>query len=386
MQRPNQLQSQVNLVELKAQLVKRLGPDRSKLYFYYLNKLLSLKLSKAEFNKLCLRVIGRENIKLHNQLICSILNNACNAKVPPSASTRDGDGFEFSGDGYQKNEDVLLSSPWGTRARVSLGSDGKVDFSSSQQSSITGNNVVSENGDFDSHEIKKQAQHHQVISNKTNNEGEGGLRHPVKIKGPAESVISVDTNKQSETVILRDGKELSPRISVKAPLGIPLCPASVGGARQTPLLGSSGRDFSSYDRGELLDTETLKERMQQIATAHGIEGVSMDSANLLNNGLNAYLKRIIRSSFELVGARCGHDLVGKNTHKRLSHGRLANGVLPANQFHVQSSNMPSEEMSGQIHSLPLSLLDFKVAMWLKPQQLGDWPLLLEKICTHLHEE
>lgn len=384
MQRPNQPHSRINLVELKAQLVKRLGPDKSKLYFYYLNKLLSLKISKVEFNKFCLRVIGRENVTLHNQLIRSVLKNACPAKVPPSGSTKDEGGFEFMSDGYRKNNDGLLSSPCGTRSGISVWSVGKREFSS-QQSIITGNNVVSDNGNLDSHRINKLVQHHQVISNNANKEGEVMFCHPTKRS--TESIISVDTNEQREVLVVRDGKELSARSSLKAPLGIPLCPSSVGGARQTPHLGSSGRCLSSYDSGELLDTDTLKERMQQIATAHGIEGISMDSVNLLNGGLNVYLKRLIRSSIELVGTRHGHDLVENKIHKHHSHGKLVNGVLPDYHFHVENGNRLSEDMGEQRCNFPLSLLDFKVAMWLKPQQLGEaWPLLLEKICTRSQEE
>lgn len=386
MQRPNQLHSRINLVELKAQLVKRLGPDKSKLYFYYLNKLLSLKISKVEFNKFCLRVIGRENVALHNQLIRSILKNACHAKVLPSGSTRDEGGFEFMSDGYWKNDDGLLSSPCGTRSGISVGSDGKPEFSS-QQSIITGNNVVSDNGDLDSHQINKLVQHHQEISNNTNKEDKVMFCHPTKTKRSTESIISVDTNEQREVLVVRDGKELSARSSLQAPLGIPLCPSSVGGAHQTPHLASSGRCLSSYDSGELLDTDTLKERMQQIATAHGIEGVSMDCVNLLNGGLNAYLKQLIRSSVELVGTRCGHDLVENKIHKHHSHGKLVNGVVPDYHFHVGNGNRPSDDMARQRCNFPLSLLDFKVAMWLKPEQLGEaWPLLLEKICTHSQEE
>lgn len=383
MQRPNQLHSRINLVELKAQLVKRLGPDKSKLYFYYLNKLLSLKISKVEFNKFCLRVIGRENVTLHNQLIRSILKNACHAKVLPSGSTQDGGGFEFISDGYRKNDNGLLSSPCGTRSGISIGSDGKPEFSS-QQSIITGNNVVSDNGDLDSHRINKMVQRHQVISNKANKQDEVMFCHLTKIKRSTESIISVDANEQ---LVVRDGKELSARSSLKAPLGILLCPSTVGGPRQTPHLASSGICLSSYDSGELLDTDTLKERVQQIATAHGIETVTMDCVNLLNSGLNAYLKRLIRSSIELVGTRRGHDLVENKIHEHHSHGKLVNGVLPDYHFHLENSNRPSEDMAEQRCNFPLSLLDFKVAMWLKPQQLGEaWPLLLEKICTHSQEE
>lgn len=91
--------SRINLAELKAQLVKKLGPEGSKQYFYYLNRFLSLKLNKVEFNKLCLRIVGRENIPLHNQLIRSILRNACTAKTPPPIGQKDDlkHGTQFSG-------------------------------------------------------------------------------------------------------------------------------------------------------------------------------------------------------------------------------------------------------------------------------------------------
>ncbi|XP_044485336.1 uncharacterized protein LOC123210927 [Mangifera indica] len=375
MHRP-QLHSRLNLVEVKAQLVKRLGPDRSKLYFFYLDKLLSLKLSKVEFNQLCLRVIGRENVKIHNQLIRSILKNACNAKVPPSGSTQYGDGLGFTSDGYQQNRDV---SPWGAQSGVSVGSDGKVEFS--QQSTITGNNVVLENGDLGSHEIQKPWQNHQVVSKKMNNEGKIGLCHPAKEKVSADGLPSVDSNGQGE-VLVGDGIELSTRSPIQAPLGLPLCSFSVGRARKASHLASSGRCFSSYDSGGLLDTETLKKRMQNIAAAEGLEGVSVDCANFLNIGLDIYLKRLIRSSIELVGARCGHDLMPKNISNYHNHAKRS-GVFPGYHFHMQSNSRPLEEMIEHRHDLLTSSLDFKVAMWLKPQQLGeDWPLILEKICTH----
>ncbi|XP_044496515.1 uncharacterized protein LOC123218928 [Mangifera indica] len=378
-----QLQSRLNLAELKAWLVKRLGSDRSKLYFFYLNKFLCLKLSKVEFNKLCLRVVGRENVKLHNQLIRSILKNACNAKVPPSGSTEDGDGLGFTSDGCQQNGNVLLPSPLGAQSGISVGSDGKVEFS--LQSTITGNNVVSEKGDLGSLEILKPLQHHQVVSNKTNNEDEIVLCHPAKEQVSADGLPSVDSNEQSE-VLVGDGIELSARSSIQAPLGIPLCSFSVGGARQASHPASSGTCFSSYESGGLLDTETLKEHMQQIAAAEGLEGISVDCANLLNLGLDIYLKRLIRSSIELVRGRCGHDLMVKNISKYHNHTKR-NGVFLGYNFHMQSNSRPLEEMHECRHNLLTSLQDFKLAMWLKPQQLGeDWPLILEKICTRLLEE
>jgi hypothetical protein len=43
--------SRVDLVELRTQIVKKIGVERSKKYFYYLNRFLSQKLSKSEFDK-----------------------------------------------------------------------------------------------------------------------------------------------------------------------------------------------------------------------------------------------------------------------------------------------------------------------------------------------
>ncbi|EPS65215.1 hypothetical protein M569_09563, partial [Genlisea aurea] len=74
MQPPNR-NSRIDLQELKSQIVKKLGPDGSKQYFFYLHKFLSLKLNKVDFNRLCMRILGRENIPLHNQIICSVLRN-----------------------------------------------------------------------------------------------------------------------------------------------------------------------------------------------------------------------------------------------------------------------------------------------------------------------
>ena len=53
--------------------------------------------------------------------------------------------------------------------------------------------------------------------------------------------------------------------------------------------------------------------MQLIAAAQGLEGVSMECANLLINGLDAYLKKLIKSCVEMVGARCGRDLSKNNS-------------------------------------------------------------------------
>ncbi|XP_022723577.1 uncharacterized protein LOC111280441 [Durio zibethinus] len=378
MQPPNQ-HLRINLTELKAQLIKRLGLERSKQYFHYLNKLLSLKLSKVEFNKVCFRVLGRENVRLHNLLICSILKNACNAKVPPQPVT---------GHDSQQIGDVLLS-PQKERSSASARLNAKFD-SSSHESTITNHIVVSENVDPTSHDTWKPVQHHQEVSGKADNGRDVLLPDPEKLplmKGSVDGFLSGDSRDQSEVLVVEDGKGSCARSSLQAPLGIPLFSGSISGAQRALPSARSARYAKSYDIGGLLDSGTLRERMQQIAALEGLGGVSVDCANILNNGLDVYLKRLIRMSIELVGTR--HEcFLGKNsTVKQHSYGKVVNGVSASDHNQVQNSSWDLEGINEHRSHKLISLLDFKVAMELNPQRLGeDRPLLLEKIHTHPFEE
>ncbi|PKU72267.1 hypothetical protein MA16_Dca006267 [Dendrobium catenatum] len=254
--------SRVDLGELKSQLAKRLGAVRARRYFDYLQRLLSQKLSKSEFNKLCFLTLGRENLPLHNQLIRSVLKNACQAKVPP------------------------------------------------------------ENGET--------------------------LEH------------TDDRNKR-----------LSP---LQAPLGIPFCQARVDRTRrylQWAGRANIDRFRSCLDNGELCHTEDLRKRMECVAEIQGM-GVAADCAVLLNNGLDTYLKRLIKSSIELAAARVNCETIKQPLHLQEAHGKLINGgVWLDNPTNVPRCNMD------------LELQDFTGAMELNPQQLGaNAPLLLEKIRLH----
>ncbi|KAJ1700249.1 hypothetical protein LUZ63_000028 [Rhynchospora breviuscula] len=71
----------INLRELKLQMEIQVGPAQTRQYFSYLNGLLSKKLTKPEFDKLCILTLGRENLFLHNQLIRSVFQNACQQRL-----------------------------------------------------------------------------------------------------------------------------------------------------------------------------------------------------------------------------------------------------------------------------------------------------------------
>ncbi|XP_039004957.1 uncharacterized protein LOC120132213 [Hibiscus syriacus] len=413
--------SRINLGDLKAQIVKKIGAERSKRYFYNLSRFLSQKLSKSEFDKSCYRILGRENLPLHNQLIRSILKNACQAKTPPpvheagptksliqnvkSYVGRD-DGHDPTGSLVpNRNPNMAISSngvlPMSSLRKVRsgiqdrklrdrpspLGPNGKVESFSHQpmDTENNGNNLGLENGYLTPYDYQRPLQHPQAVPEQPEIEREGW--------GHSMGKPRVLSKGLTEGAIVEDGEEVEQanhidfsRNPLRAPLGIPFCSASVGGAYKTLPVASSGDFVSYYDSGSLYDTETLKKRMEQIAAVQGLGGVSLECASMLNKVVDVYLKRLIRSCV-LVWSRPSHELRKHSAHTQQHQGKLVNGLCPSNHLHIQGSSGPTEVLQEQGQRRSISLLDFKVAMELNPQQLGeDWSLLLEKICMHSFEE
>ncbi|GAB4850466.1 hypothetical protein Ancab_029772 [Ancistrocladus abbreviatus] len=420
MQLPQQ-HLRINLCEMKSQIVKKLGPERSRQYFYLLNRLLSLKITKFEFNRICLQIVGRENIQLHNQLMGSILKNACQAKVPPKLHTKEvsklvdaaendsvapSDGHQQNvhhsnltqtlNPAIQSNGGIFPPSPRkarsGTRERKTgvtnqLGLNGKIEALSCLPKDAGDRSFHSraENGKANLPSVGELKQHDQVCTRGQGNEEQFHDPNTLSETNVSQhDSFDVHSRDSIQVENARVVKEASSTSLLQAPLGISLWSASIGGTPKDLSLASRRTYVTSYDSGVLFHTETLRDRMEQIATAHGLGGVSMDCANLLNNGLDSYLKRLIRSSIESVRARSGHDLTKNMAHKHHTLGKVASGFWPGHQSLIKSHNWPLE---GFVHAhrsfCSVSLLDFRVAMELNPQQLGVyWPLLLEKICTH----
>ncbi|KAL6972929.1 hypothetical protein U1Q18_027103 [Sarracenia purpurea var. burkii] len=414
MQPPHQ-HDRINLAELKTQIVKKLGQQGSKQYFYYLNRFLSLKLSKVDFNKLCLRIFGKENVPLHNLFIHLILKNACSAKSPPTHDKevlklvravgnneppRDGQKQSLLNPQILSNGDIWPLSThkvWRESREQKIldhpnasEPNGKTNFvyhppSAEHESSIS--SVVLQNGDLTQHDVRRLVQHHQGLRVQAKeNDGEVSRYHSANlsaVKSSPDGSVSL-LSKDPVPVFIKDGKEVSARCLLRAPLGVPSFPVSVGLSRRMMPLVSSSNCANSFNSGGLLDTTALRQRMEQIAATQGLKVVTMDSANLLNNGLDAYLKSLIMSSIELVEARSGHEPRKNGINKHQAHLKL---VRPGHHYHMQSRTKPIERIQERKLNYPISLLDFRVAMEVNPQQLGeDWPLLLEKICTHSFEE
>lgn len=410
-----QQNSRIDLADLKAQMLKRIGPDRFRRYFNSLGRLLSQKLSKTEFNKSCCRFIGRENLSLHNQLISSILKNACHSKTPPpihegehfKSPKTGGKGLATIEDNHEKskflactqspglsNGIILPVSPRKGRSVIRdrkprdrpspLGPNGKIDCTSHHLNATedNGGKIIMENGNITPCDFQRPMRIPQGPAEQLESERSFSLQ---RIDESDAVPVSSHCSGLMEVAAETDCFSSAPLL---APLGIPFCSASIGGARKSLPMGSSSSSnfFSYFDSAGLSDTDALRTRMEHIAVSQGLGGVSVECANTLNNMLDLYLKRLIKSCVELVGARSINETKRHLVNKQI-HGKLINGVLPSNHLHIQGSNSQMEFSKEQRTHRSVSLLDFKVAMELNPQQLGeDWPLLLEKICMNSFEE
>ncbi|KAM0904058.1 hypothetical protein ACQ4PT_018264 [Festuca glaucescens] len=392
---PQQQNGRVDLRELKAQMEKRLGPDRSRCYFSYLSNYLSQKLSKPDFDKMCLLTLGRENLRLHNRLIRSVLYNAYQAQCPPpppdatrSVGASAKKVSQAAGAFNSCNGDVRLLQAQGSRPVgavqdhqlkdrfKNMGPNGRVEAAASHTQVVRGGSAAPENGTLSSVELKRSVsfQQHEAKHLRVDQLLPENVLKKRRIVSDAAADHSAQMSK-------------SP---VRAPLGIPFCSASAGGARKLlPPPVNAGEDpfTSCYEHGQLLNTEILRKRMEKTAESLGLVGVTMDCAELLNNGLDSYLKNLIRSFVDLKGADVRNDTRRGASYKQHPHGKQINGVWLPNEVQMQSSSGKSEGSHDSRSHRLISADDFKVAMQLNPQQLGEnWPVLLEKICIRPSEE
>ncbi|KAG8098277.1 hypothetical protein GUJ93_ZPchr0013g34723 [Zizania palustris] len=296
--------ARVDIAELKQRLVKRLGRQRSSQYFMHLTRLLNLKLTKSEFDKLCYATIGRENIALHNALIRGIISNALSGVPPPSRQAVTG-------------QSGTTTAPSGQCVGVALPNAGNV-----------GAVVDSGDGNF--------ARERAVVG----------------------KVLSVEDGEEVEQV--RSAPCVQSRSPITAPLGIST--VAHYGARTQRL---DDPMVSCYDSCHLLDSGSLCKGLQCQLENDGI-GVTIQGADVLNRGLDEFLRRLIKPCMDLSRARSNGRRVGKG-----------NGLFAARTNGLQQTN----------HDHYATLQDFAVAMQSDPHLLGtNWPIQIEKIRSRLFGE
>ncbi|XP_031494809.1 uncharacterized protein LOC116260525 [Nymphaea colorata] len=385
---PSRQTPRVDVIEIKAQLLDKIGRKRSDRYFHHLTGLLSSRLSKKEFDKLCIAAIGRENIALHNKLISSIFKNASLADLPPPLSKEaTSEGSQSVGVGGPCQRNHLFHDPgrpWCSRkVRTKSLRDCKVR----DRPSPLGPNGKTNNS----------AQHNSnSYDEPTVRAPDNGGMNSCDLHRPVEQnmaeMVSIDSRTFVEVVTVEEGEEVeqeetvSSRSPLRAPLGVPFCPMSIGSAR-SDLTGDVSGSFR--ENTELPDAESLRKRMELMANSRGLHGVTMDAANLLNNGLDVFMKRMIEACLVIPRARTRHyQQAMPHDEKQFQQVPSVNHFAGMNGFYESDLRLlrgrsPAVYRETTQQSFMASMLDFRVAMEMKPHLLGeDWPIQLEKILLH----
>ncbi|KAL1215821.1 hypothetical protein V5N11_024353 [Cardamine amara subsp. amara] len=333
----NQGSSRLDTLEIKSLIYRQIGHQRAESYFNQLGKFFALKISKSEFDKFCIKTIGRQNIHLHNRLIRSIIKNASVAKSPPSRFANKGGNFVKFGNGNPKNtqiqplngDSVFSPSARKCRSRKFRDRPSPLGPLGKPQSLTTTNEEES---------MSKAQSATELISL--------GSRPPVE-------VASVEEGEEVEQVA--GSPSVQSRSPVTAPIGVSLNLRN-GVTRKSVSNVSSETCQSS---GELPDTRTLRSRLERRLKMEGLK-ISMDSVSLLNSGLDAFMRRLIEPCLSLANTRCGNERVREMNY----------------QYTQQSRRLSTVSMS-----------DFRASMELNPQILGEeWPIHMEKICSRASDE
>ncbi|CAN1141405.1 hypothetical protein LINPERPRIM_LOCUS25473 [Linum perenne] len=349
----NQSHTRVDTLEIKSLLVKRIGHHRAQKYFDQLTRLFSLKTTKSEFDRFCVRVIGRENVPLHNQLIRSIVKNACLGKIPPLLKAAKRAPSRLNATPYDGSPRNGLQSLYGEAFPLS-----PRDRKFKDRPSPLG--PLGKTHNLSSEELISRAQEQSATELLSL-----GSRPPVE-------VASVEDGEEVEQVAGSPGVQ-SRRTPVTAPLGISM---NLGVSRKG-LLNMSVYGTETHETchkcGELPDTRLLRNRLQQKLQAEGLRA-SLDCVNLLNNALDAYLKRLIEPC---IGLACS-----------LSRKGFLDGASSGGGFVPGSIGMSSDRYRQQItESHYGSMLDFRVSMESNPEKMGaEWGVKLEKITLRASEE
>ncbi|PHT54813.1 hypothetical protein CQW23_03299 [Capsicum baccatum] len=328
----NRVCPRIDTYQLKLRIERKIGQQRAEKYFTALSKYLSLKLSKAEFEKFCIGLLGRDNICLHNALIRAIIKNACTAKTPPPK-----DGM------MQASFHVKVPNGYQRGTLQSLCRD------AFPQSPRKGRTPTLRDRKFKDRPCPPQP-HWKTHSAASEDNSPKAREH------------------QSATELLSLGS-IHGRSCITAPLGISL------NARGTPKLVCH-RSASSPLHGiescnstrELPDSNFLKKLLERKSETEGLQ-ISTDAINVLNYGLDVFLKRLIKPCLDLAGS--------KSQPKRIHDQAVS----------VSNKTRPTKYIQGPSDLFSASMLDFRSAMELNPRILGeDSRIQLEKVSLHTYGE
>ncbi|PKI71290.1 hypothetical protein CRG98_008290 [Punica granatum] len=327
--------TRADTLELKSEIERRLGQWNADKYFSLLARFLSLKLQKREFDRLCIATIGKENVMLHNHLIRSIIKNA---RIPKTKTAP----LE------NKKEDSKI-------ARVSNGLCRDIPRSPQK-----GRTPSLRDRKFKDRGLPFLGPHRKDYTVKCNNS-------TIKLQ-EQHSAIELLSPGSRPPSSEEDGEEVVQSLGnssfcnwkpIRAPMVIP----NVINTRP----GRAKVSFS--DSGFLPSTGTFRDMLER--RLEGLK-VSIDCADLLNRGLDIFLKGLMRPCLMLASSRARNKYKGRESRQSLI------GL---------NSDVPIGCIEKPKRLISASIVDFRVAVESNPTLLGkDWPIQLEKVCLRESEE
>ncbi|MCO5605877.1 hypothetical protein L7F22_060061 [Adiantum nelumboides] len=402
----------IDLLELKGRIVKQVGAEKANRYFSHFKSFLSSRLSKVELDKFVVMTIGKENVGLHNQFVKAILTNAVKAKTPPpplppvqhagkpplkphSPFITSEDIVPHASPSTMSNGDSFLPSP--RRGRSIVARDHKAS-------------PLGPREDQPTPDLSRPMQQLDGSAKQLDVESISSLEHPLKrvrvIPPLSDDSVTIAESGRHQNTLRRDERvRILPPFpfgsSTKTPPGMPFHSEAADGGWRWPalhafpahLLLQDEPDKDSEGSGDLPDNEFMLRLMEEAAASEGLEGVSRESAAVLNIALDGYLRRLIKSLVDVPGSRAsaGADLErpAESTFSRdKMKEALLNMKLHRGMNGVSLGPIAEFLKKGKEKVQPsLSLSDFKAAMELNPQQLGEnWPVQLEKISFRFFDQ
>ncbi|KAH7299666.1 hypothetical protein KP509_24G023100 [Ceratopteris richardii] len=355
-------------------------------------------MSKIELERIITATIGKKNVSLHNQLVKAILSNAVKGSSPPPSFPST---FEKAGSKFQ-SASVTSSRPHLSMSNLSSGDS----FLSSQRSVRS---TAFHNRDRDSRvsplwhsevqsspNLSQSIQEPEGASRQLDAESNTSFKCPsnqANFECPASddsvSVIESEVLRE-ETFLSKEREELSLFGPIRGQIVFPFDFNSKNNYRRPALHPFSAHvlrqgeiEKGSLNSCVLPDSDIMHSLIQQTALHEGLEGAGRECAVVLNAALHIYLKRLIES--------CVNEPAGKvNMQISQEHWPLnsRNSVklcdYDVKVFHNQSIGDIDKQGDSQFS---ISLNDFKVAMDIHPQQLGNnWAVQLEKISSRIFEQ
>lgn len=409
----------INVLDLKAHIVKRLGRKRANRYFAQFVAFISSRLSKPEFDKLVVVTIGKENVALHNQLVKAILRNTIQGRIPPplppsqwkhctkfksmhpSPSVTSNHTLRHTSPSTFSTGDSFLSSPRSPKStpRHSRDRDYRVSpLGNSEAHSALTFSQPGQQLDV----AAKQLDADSISSFEPSQKRERTKCPPVS--DDSVSGVEFELTCVEESILYKEEREetlpLLPfgrcnKGTLEAPFhseSRDICWRPVLHAFPAQLLQQDGLDAEIECASELPDSGTMHSIIGQAAIEEGLEGASRECADILNFALDAYLRRLIKSC-RAVGGTCTQgglilpDVCKDNSVLDMDvHGGAR--TLQQGMKRV-CMRAPSESIENILQGAqhPISLTDLKVAMDMNPCQLGgSWAVQLERLSLRISNQ